>query len=125
MGAGLAGETKESRIIVVGDSDLGGAFSVQYYQAMAPLGFAQSSGLNLGFLLQAADWLGNDDDIVEIRNRRAGSGRLDRIVDEDRRLALMGFSRILNVFVVPLLIVIAGAVRLLKRKYKKEQDHAL
>ncbi|MDR2470781.1 MAG: GldG family protein [Treponema sp.] len=122
---GMPGEAKESRIIVVGDSDLGGALSAQYYQAMAPLGFSQSSGLNLGFLLQAADWLGNDDDIVGIRNRRSGSGRLDRIADEDRRLALMSFSRTLNVFIVPLGIVLFGAVRLIKRKYKKEQDHAL
>ncbi|GHV86323.1 hypothetical protein AGMMS50230_19310 [Spirochaetia bacterium] len=109
-------ETKPARIIVIGDADMG-SFLVQVTQ--------RYQSLNLNFLLQTADWLGKDDDIVGIRNRSGGSGRLDRISDEGRRFGMMSFSRILNIFLVPILIIIYGAARLLKRKYKKEQDHAL
>ncbi|MDR2073139.1 MAG: GldG family protein [Spirochaetaceae bacterium] len=109
-------ETKESRIVVVGDADIGGAL-VTYTQ--------RQQRLNFDFLLQVADWLGNDDDIVGIRNRHSGSGRLDRITDELKREGTMLFSRLLNVFILPLCIIITGAYRIFKRKNKKEQSHAL
>jgi len=111
----MPAEPKESRIIVVGDSDMGGEL-IQY---------TQGQQLNLNFLLQAADWLGNDDDIVGIRNRTSGGGRLDRITDEEKRAGMMRFSQTFNVIVVPLLIIIFGITRLVKRSRKKEQDHAI
>jgi ABC-2 type transport system permease protein len=107
---------KDSRIIVVGDSDIAGSL-IQYTQSQ--------QSINLNFLLQAADWLGNDDDIVGIRNRKSGTGRLDRITDDDKRSALMKFSRILNVFLVPIAIIIFGIYRLVKRNRRKELDHGL
>jgi hypothetical protein len=124
----MPSQPKESRIVVVGDVDMGSPL-IQYTQ--------EQQSINLDFLLQAADWLGNDDDIVGIRNRRSGSGRLDRISNESMRLGVMGFSRILNLFILPIVIIIFGVYRLLKRKYKagvtvaggtavatpKEQDH--
>ncbi|MDR0598557.1 MAG: GldG family protein [Treponema sp.] len=110
---GMPAEAKESRIVVIGDSDGGGPL-LQYTQGQQ----------NLNFLLQAADWLGNDDDIVGIRSRQGGLRRLDRITDEDRRKGVMAFSRTLNVFLIPLGIIIFGFFRLLKRKHQKERDHA-
>ncbi|MDR2702337.1 MAG: GldG family protein [Spirochaetaceae bacterium] len=107
---------KDSRIIVVGDSDIAGSL-IQYTQSQ--------QSINLNFLLQAADWLGNDDDIVGIRNRTSGTGRLDRITDGEKRSALMKFSRILNVFIVPIAIIIFGIYRLVKRNRRKELDHGL
>jgi ABC-type uncharacterized transport system involved in gliding motility auxiliary subunit len=107
---------RDSRIVVVGDSDIG-SFLMQYTQP--------NQSLNLNFLLQAADWLGNDDDIVGIRNRKDGSGRLDRINDEIQRAGIMTFSRILNIAILPLLIIVFGALRLYRRKHRKEQDHVL
>jgi ABC-type uncharacterized transport system involved in gliding motility auxiliary subunit len=112
----MPAEPRESRILVVGDADIGGPL-VTYTQPQ--------QALNYDFLLQAADWLGNDEDIVGIRNRHGGSGRLDRITDEFKRQGTMLFSRLLNLVIVPLCIVIAGIYRLLKRKHKKEQSHAL
>jgi len=111
----MPAEPKESRIIVVGDSDIGGEL-IQY---------TQGQQLNLNFLLQAADWLGNDDDIVGIRNRTGGGKRLDRITDEEKRAGMMRFSQTFNTIVVPLLIIIFGITRLVKRNRKKEQDHAV
>jgi len=107
---------KETRIIVVGDSDIAGSL-IQYTQSQ--------QSINLNFLLQVADWLGNDDDIVGIRNRSSMTGRLDRVTDEEKRASLMKFSRILNVYLVPIAIIIFGIFRLVKRNRRKELDHGL
>ena len=109
-------EPKESRIVVIGDSDMGGPLT-QYTQGQP--------SPNLDFLIKTADWLGKDDDIVGIRNRQGGSGRLDRITDEGKRLGMMSFSKMLNIFIVPLVIIIFGISRLVKRNKKREQSHAV
>jgi gliding-associated putative ABC transporter substrate-binding component GldG len=101
----MPAETGESRIVVVGDSDLASGY-IQYTR----------SERNLDFLLRAADWLGNDDDIIGIRNRAAGAGRLDRIVDEERRAAQMAFVRILNVVIIPLGLVFLGILLSARRR---------
>jgi ABC-type uncharacterized transport system involved in gliding motility auxiliary subunit len=121
---GMPSEPRESRLVVIGDADIGG-YLIQYTQTQQPI--------NLNFLLQAVDWLGQDDDIIGIRNRTGGSGRLDRISDEAQRMGIMNFSRILNILLLPLAIIIFGVYRILKRKYKtaltgvasKEQDHGV
>jgi ABC-type uncharacterized transport system involved in gliding motility auxiliary subunit len=101
---------KQSRILVVGDSDFAGIIT-QYTQSQR----------NLDFLLQAADWLGNDDDIVGIRNRQSGTGRLDRITDPVKKVSAMRFARVLNVVFIPLGIVVFGILRALGRRPGKEQ----
>ncbi|MDR2143503.1 MAG: GldG family protein, partial [Treponema sp.] len=104
---------KESRIMVVGDSDLAGII-VQYTQSQR----------NLDFMRRTADWLCSDDDIAEIGNRQSGTGRLDRITDPIEKLSAMRFARILNVALIPLGIVFFGIVRALKRRPGKEQHDA-
>ncbi|MDR1948668.1 MAG: GldG family protein [Spirochaetaceae bacterium] len=101
----LPRETKEGRIVVVGDSDMASAY-IQYTRSQR----------NLDFLLQAADWLGNDDDIIGIRNRMVRTGRLDRIVDPERRAAQMAFARILNVVVIPLALIVVGLLLAARRR---------
>jgi ABC-type uncharacterized transport system involved in gliding motility auxiliary subunit len=88
---------RPSRIIVVGDTDFA-------------TGLINASGArqNLDFLLKAADWLGNDDDIIGIRNRQPQAGRLDRIIDPEKKAAAMGFIQIVNVIVMPLVLIAAG-----------------
>ncbi|MDR1099206.1 MAG: GldG family protein [Treponema sp.] len=93
----MPAETRPSRIIVVGDTDMASGL------ISAALGRR-----NLDFLLQAVDWLANDDDIIGIRNRSAQMGRLDRIIDPPKKAAAMSFSQILNVVVFPLLVIILG-----------------
>jgi ABC-type uncharacterized transport system involved in gliding motility auxiliary subunit len=102
---------KESRIMVVGDSDLAGIIA-QYTQSQR----------NLNFMLQTADWLGNDDDIVGIRNRQSGTGRLDRITDPVKKVSAMRFARLLNVVFIPLGIVVFGVLRAVKRRPKEQRD---
>jgi ABC-type uncharacterized transport system involved in gliding motility auxiliary subunit len=101
--AGMRGEAetiagKPSRVIVTGDADMF-SFLMQYPASMER---------NLDFLLRAADWLGNDDDVIGIRKGRSGSGRLDRIADPQKAAAAMRFVRILNLILVPLGTAAAG-----------------
>ncbi|MDR1506611.1 MAG: GldG family protein [Treponema sp.] len=103
---------KESRIIVVGDSDAAGIITQYTYS---------QSMRNFEFMRKAADWLRNDDDVVGIRNRQSGAGRLDRIADPAERLGTMRFARILNVVFIPLGIIIFGILRAFKRRPGKEQ----
>jgi len=88
--------TRESRILVVGDVD----FATNMMQARH----------NLDFLLRAADWLANDDDVIGIRSRQPQAGRFDKIADPALRSTAMRFAQILNVAVIPLLVIIAGFV---------------
>ncbi|MCL2276704.1 MAG: GldG family protein [Treponema sp.] len=100
----------ESRIIVIGDLD----FATNMMNVTQNINFGEAR--NLDFILRAADWLVNDDDIVGIRNRQPRIGRFDKIADETRRTAAMRFSQALNVVIIPLLVIIAGVLLSLKRK---------
>ncbi|MDR1586966.1 MAG: GldG family protein [Treponema sp.] len=90
-------EAKPARIIVVGDTDF----------ATGIIGMTRGQH-NLDFLLQAADWLGNDDDIIGIRNRETLTGRLDRIIDPVKKARAVGLTQLVNVALTPLLVIVAG-----------------
>jgi ABC-type uncharacterized transport system involved in gliding motility auxiliary subunit len=116
----MPAEPKPARIIVLGDTDMASAI------------ISMTGGQrNLDFLLQAADWLGNDDDIIGIRNREARTGRLNRISDPLKKAPVMGFAQILNVAVIPLLVILAGIGIMWRRKMKaaeaenKERSHGV
>jgi ABC-type uncharacterized transport system involved in gliding motility auxiliary subunit len=97
---------KTARILVVGDTEFATSF------------LSVSNGVrNLDFLVQAADWLCNDDDIIGIRSRESQSGRLDRIIDPEKRASAMKLTRIVNVYLVPALVIIAGILFALRRRH--------
>jgi ABC-type uncharacterized transport system involved in gliding motility auxiliary subunit len=77
---------------------------------------------NLDFLIKAADWLSNDEDIVAIRGRQAQAGRLDHIADRVKRNRVMAFSRSLNTIVIPIVVVLIGLFLNWKRKVKTSKD---
>lgn len=93
----MPAEGQAARLIVVGDSDIGSLFIQSQH--------------NLDFFVQSMDWLRQDEDIIGIRNRLTGTGRLDRITDTGRRLAVMNSAKIVNLFIVPLLIIGLGILR--------------
>ncbi|MCL2191352.1 MAG: ABC transporter, partial [Treponema sp.] len=64
----------------------------------------------------------HDDDIIGIRSRTVGSGRLDRITDPAMRAAAMRFSRTVNLFVVPILVIVAGIFFSFRRKAAARAD---
>jgi ABC-type uncharacterized transport system involved in gliding motility auxiliary subunit len=101
----LPNAAKDSRIIVVSDTDF----------LSSVIQFTRSE-YNMNFFLQVADWLSNDDDIIGIRNRMSGAGRLDRITDPIEKLNVMIWSQALNVIIIPLAIIIIAIVRIRKRK---------
>ncbi|MDR1319564.1 MAG: GldG family protein [Treponema sp.] len=93
----MPAEAKPARVLVIGDTDFAtGIITMTRGQH------------NLDFLLQAADWLGNDDDIIGIRNRESQTGRLDRIIDPAKKAQAMRLAQIVNVVFVPLLVIAAG-----------------
>jgi gliding-associated putative ABC transporter substrate-binding component GldG len=96
---------KESRIIVVGDTD----FASNMINAT-------QARHNLDFLLRAADWLSNDDDIIGIRNRQPQTGRLDKMADSRNKSIIIKFIQIVNIVIIPLFVVAAGLFLASKRK---------
>ncbi|MDR0443050.1 MAG: GldG family protein [Treponema sp.] len=90
-------QARPSRIIVVGDTD----FATDLINITG-------GSHNMDFLLRAADWLVSDDDIIGIRNRQPQAGRLDGIIDPDKRAAAILFSQVVNVGLIPLLVILAG-----------------
>jgi len=100
---------RPSRIIVVGDVDF----------ATNIISFTQANH-NLDFLLRVADYLVNDDDIINIRNRQPQIGRFDKIADPDRRASAMWFSQFVNVGLVPFLVIVTGLVLANRRRKRSE-----
>jgi ABC-type uncharacterized transport system involved in gliding motility auxiliary subunit len=103
----MPAEARTSRIIVIGDTDMASSLM------SAALGQR-----NLNFLLQAVDWLGNDDDIIGIRGRSSQLGRLDRIADPQKKAGAMRFAQILNVVLFPFLVILLGLGAAWRRKIR-------
>ena len=99
--------SRPTRMIVVGNTDFASWF------------IANTNGLhNLDFLIQAADWLRFDDDVIRIRSRVSRTDRLDRIIDPVRQITAMRLSQLINVILVPVLVVFAGVFLALRRSSK-------
>jgi ABC-type uncharacterized transport system involved in gliding motility auxiliary subunit len=103
--ADMPSVAKAARIIVVGDTEFATSF----------LGVSNGRH-NLDFMVQAADWLCNDDDIIGIRSRESGSGRLDKIMEPEKKASAMRFARTVNIYLMPLLVIIAGILLALRRR---------
>jgi ABC-type uncharacterized transport system involved in gliding motility auxiliary subunit len=110
----MPAEAKTSRIIVVGDID----FATNLISV-------SGARQNLDFLLKAADWLGNDDDIIGIRNRESLAGRLDRITDPETKAAAAGMVQIINVIIMPLLVIAAGFFLAWRRRARTQARSAV
>jgi len=113
----MPGEPKEGRLVVIGDSEFPSTL-VQY----------TNSTQNLEFLVQAADWLGNDSDILSIRTRLPATGRLNKITDPAERAQAAIMAQIINVLLIPLAIIGYGVYRYVRRKSKlqsREARHAV
>jgi hypothetical protein len=111
---GMPAEALPSRILVVADTDL--ATDLMWYTR---------SERNLDFILQALDWLGNDDDLLGIRSRSIRTGRLDRIADPVKRAGMMDLARFINILLVPLGIAAAGILVWWKRRAGGESSDGL
>ncbi|MDR0474154.1 MAG: GldG family protein [Treponema sp.] len=97
LGASLAGNNG-ARLIVVGGSDFAGTL----------MSATMAEIRNTDFLVRSAAWLSGDDGLLEIRKRGEEAFRLDKIQNPQKRNAAKDFSRIINVFVLPALVIVAG-----------------
>jgi ABC-2 type transport system permease protein len=109
----MPGEAKPGRLIVIGDSEFPTTL-VQY----------TNSNQNLEFLVQAADWLSSDNDILSIRTRLPATGRLNKISDPIERAQAMLMAQLINLVLIPLLVIGYGVFRNLRRKAKLQSREA-
>jgi gliding-associated putative ABC transporter substrate-binding component GldG len=104
----MPAEAKPSRIIVAGDIEFVGN---QFNQ----------SDKNFSFVIAACDWLSNDDDIIGIRSRAPQTGRLEKILDQEKRIAAFAFVRILNTVLVPLIVLAIAFILAHNRRVKAKK----
>ena len=110
----MPSQARPARIIVIGDT----AFATSFMNVTG-------GQRNLDFLVKAADWLCNDDDIIGIRSRESSSGRLDKIIGSAEKAAAMKRVRFINMYLVPALVVVAGILFALRRRAKALPAKAL
>ena len=99
-----------TRIIVVGNAAFASDI-VQYTQA----------SYNMTFLSNCAEWLSQEDDLLAIKTRAQTDTRLDAIADPAAKAAAMRRSIAVNVAIVPLLVILVGVVRLLRRRRRRHE----
>lgn len=97
----------ENRILVVGDLD----FATDFYQYT-------EAAYNMGFLSNCAEWLANDDDLLEIKTRVTRDIRLNKIQDPGEKARAIIMAQAINVVLIPALVVAFGVFRFFKRRKK-------
>ncbi len=95
----------ETRIVVVGDSD----FASEIFQYT-------DAAYNLDFLSNAAGWLSNEEDLLEIKTRTTRDMRLNKIQDPEVRISLALFTQMFTAVIIPLLVIAFGLIRYAVRR---------
>jgi gliding-associated putative ABC transporter substrate-binding component GldG len=112
------GAAQKAHIIVVGETLFASDFLSNTQSP--PFGYTPEARYfpNIDFMLKAADWLGDDDDIMAIRSRTAYK-KLDKLEagSADEKSA-HSFIVAVNVAVMPLLVILAGLFFILLRRAK-------
>lgn len=98
--------TMHGRVIVVGNAD----FATDH--------FAQSAPDNLAFVLNAVDWLAQDESLIGIRSKNRQAPPLAFTSSATREVVKYG-----NVIGVPVLIVLGGLVRMARRRRKTRERY--
>lgn len=104
LGVALSGSPSGARMVVFGDTDF--ASDLLHYS---------KSGYNIDLLLNTAEWLADDERLLQLRTRRSRQLHLDRL-DPAREEAQYRLSRIVNLILVPLAVVLFGLLRLRRRR---------
>ncbi len=95
------------RIMVISDADF--ISNIMQYS---------DSLYNTAFLQNGLEWLSNDEDLLEIKTRSTRDLRLYKIQDPELRRKMYLFAVILNVVIIPLLLIVFGVRRFLRRRKK-------
>jgi ABC-type uncharacterized transport system involved in gliding motility auxiliary subunit len=94
------------RVVVVGDTDV---LQDRFLQGNLP---------NLAFGLNVVDWLAQDESLIGIRAKNRAPPGLAFSSDAKR-----DFVKHLNVIGVPVLLILMGVLRMLKRRRQQQQQY--
>lgn len=100
------GTTAHGRVIVVGDVDF------------VSDRFAQNAQGNVGFALNAADWLAQDEALIAIRSKDVAPPPLSFASATTHQMVEYG-----NLIALPALVAIAGLVHLLRRRNRSRRPY--
>jgi ABC-type uncharacterized transport system involved in gliding motility auxiliary subunit len=103
--ASLRARSLPTRMVVIGDDD----FASDLMQ------FSDSL-YNVIFLENTVLWLSGNADLLSLKAKVPSDSRLDRIPDQAVRGRWMLAAEVINVFVVPLLVLAYGLLRMLRRR---------
>jgi len=101
----LVAGARPSRILVIGSSDFANDLMT-----------ITDSTFNAAFIAGAADWLSSGDDLISIKTRGSRDTRLSKVQDPEVRSALISFSYVINLGLVPLVVLAFGLARAMKRR---------
>jgi ABC-type uncharacterized transport system involved in gliding motility auxiliary subunit len=76
---------------------------------------------NVFFIQNAVLWLAGQEDLLSIKTRAPGEGRLDRIADPALKSRIMLAAEAVNVGLVPALVILLGVLRLLGRRERERR----
>ena len=68
-----------------------------------------------------AEWLTNDEDLIDIKTRAVRDVRLNKILDPEVKRRTYLFSIILNVVIIPLIIILYGIRRFSRRRKQQRR----
>lgn len=94
-----------SRIVVIGNT-----------QFASDLAQYSNSNYNMTFLANAAGWLSNEDQLLSIRTRSSRDLKLDAIQNPAARQFAFFFAELVNIYVIPVAIIIFAFVRMYRRR---------
>lgn len=97
-------QQEDGKMIVIGDSDWTSDL-IHYSNSM----------YNLLFLENVADWLSEESDLLDIKNRTLRDVRLNKIENEAARKRVYTIIVIINVVIIPLCVALFGLLRYRKR----------
>lgn len=96
---------ENARVLVIGDSDFA-ADVIQY----------SDSPYNINFFENTAEWLSNDESLLQIKTRSRRDMRLNKIESPEDRVSAILFIYIVNIVLVPLAVIVYAVVRGVRRK---------
>lgn len=95
----------KTRMIVVGNDDF-----------LSNLVHYSNSVYNINFLEDAVDWLAGNDGLLSIKTKAQWNPQLDKIQNQQAKLRVFHFAQFVNVFLIPIIIVLFGWRRYAVRK---------
>ena len=99
---------KDTRIMVIGDSDF-----------LSDMIQFSDSPYNIMFFENAAEWLSNDESLIQIKTKSKRDLRLNKIETPEGQIKAILFVYLVNIVLIPVLIIAFAIIRFIGRKRKE------